>query len=185
MIGGIFRSLVALFAGVMLVCFNQEVVPLLIRVVGLAFFLPAFLSLVRIYFGKGGAVNASLSRTLTSMLDVLRLVFGAWLIFYPVAFVNVFVVLAAGVLLLFSLYQIVVSVSMSRFLPWRFALLVTPAIMLIASIVVMLNPFKTMAVASVVVGVCAIISGMSDIVISILVKMYGKEASGDGGVTEL
>ena len=185
MIGGIFRSLVALFTGVMLVCFNQEVVPLLIRVVGLAFFLPAFLSLVRVYFAKGAAVNASLSQALISMLDVLRLVFGAWLIFYPVAFVNVFVVLAAGVLMLFSLYQIVVSVSKSKYLPWRFGLVVTPAVMLLASIVVMLNPFKTMTVASVVVGVCAIISGVSDIVISVLVKKYGKEASGNGEVTEV
>jgi uncharacterized membrane protein HdeD (DUF308 family) len=49
----------------------------------------------------------------------------------------------------------------------------------------MLNPFKTMTVASVVVGVCAIISGVSDIVISVLVKKYGKEASGNGEVTEV
>lgn len=185
MIGGIFRSLVALFAGVMLVCFNQEVVPLLIRVVGLAFFLPAFLALVRVYLGKRVEFDAPLSRVLTSMLDVLRLVFGVWLIFYPKAFVNLFVVLAAGVLLLFSLYQIVVSVSTFRYLSWRFGVIVTPVIMLLASLVVMLNPFKTVAVASVVVGICAIISGVSDIVISILVKMYGKNDSGNGGVTEV
>ena len=177
MVSSLFRSLVALFVGVMLVCFNQDVIPLLVRVIGLAFFLPAFLSLARVFLGRNAVSWSSLMMTLTAISDVLRLVFGAWLIFSPSAFVNAFVVLSASVLLVFSLFQITVAVSGWKYLPWRAGAIVVPLLLLVASVIMIFNPFGTMAVASVVVGVCAIISGASDMVISILLKIYGKKTT--------
>ena len=179
MVSSLFRSLVALFVGVMLVCFNQDVIPFLIRVVGLAFFLPAFLSLVRVLLGRNAVSGSSFMVTVTAMSDVLRLVFGAWLIFSPAVFVSAFVVLSASVLLIFSLFQLTVAVSGWKYLPWRAGTVVTPLLLLVASVIMIFNPFGTMTAASVVVGVCAIISGVSDIVISILLKAYGRKNAAD------
>lgn len=184
MMDGVFRGFVALLVGVLLVCFNQEVIPLLIRLIGVAFFLPSFLALVRVYLGKGRGVSSSFAVALTTMLDVLRLVFGLWLIFSPVTFASVFVLLAASVLLLFSFLQIAVAVSAMKYLPWRFGMLVVPVLLLVVSFVVLLNPFEAITTASFVVGVCAIVSGLFDILISLFVKRYKKRQEKKVDITE-
>ena len=50
------------------------------------------------------------------------------------------------------------------------SLMATPAILAVLSVVVLANPFGTVTTASVVLGVCAIVSGVSDILISLLVR---------------
>ena len=57
---------------------------------------------------------------------------------------------------------------------WGF--LITPFLLAVAAIIVLANPFGTLEAVSVMLGICAIVSGLSDLVISIIA---GKKAGTD------
>ncbi len=142
--------------------------PFMVRLVGVAFFLPALVSILNIYAARKG--TPAFPAALISIVDIGSMLFGLWLIVSPVTFIELFVIMLAVVLLCFSVFQIYLVVSSDRGGGMRWGLLATPLLLAVLAVVILANPFGTVTTAIVVSGVCAVVSGVSDIVIYLLVK---------------
>lgn len=162
------RSLSAVIIGLLLIFLKDSVMPMMVRVVGVAFFVPALVSILNIYATRKGANVFPM--VLISLVDIGSMFFGLWLIISPVTFLELFVIMLAVVLLCFSVFQIYMVLSSCRRSGMCWSLMATPAILAVLSVVVLANPFGTVTTASFVLGVCAIVSGVSDILISLLVR---------------
>ena len=106
MSNGVIRSIAIMLVGLLLIFMNVDGARLLIRVLGVAFFLPALVSMVNLYISR--AQGKMLSKVLIAVINVGSMAFGLWLMVAPTAFEDAFVKLMAALLLLFAVYQIVV-----------------------------------------------------------------------------
>ena len=100
----VIRSLSAVLIGVLLIVLKDSAMPFLVRLVGVAFFLPALISVINIYSTRKGAPLFPM--VLMSIVDVGSMLFGLWLIIFPITFIELFVGMLAVALFCFSLFQI-------------------------------------------------------------------------------
>lgn len=170
---GVLRSLSAVLVGLLLVFFKDSVMPIIVRFVGASFFLPALVSIINIYKNYKGKMR--FADALVSIVDVGSMLFGAWLMISPVSFIELLVIVLAVILLCFSVYQIYMVMLAYKHLRKPWALLATPLLMVVLAVLLLANPFGSVATATVILGVCAIVSGISDILIFILVKRHASE----------
>lgn len=161
----IVRSLFAITIGLLLVFLKESAMPFMVRLVGVAFFLPALVSIINVYVTRKGA--PLLPMALMSVVDIGSMAFGAWLMFFPLTFLELFVVLMAVLLLGFSLFQAFVVLSL-RNAGVRWGLLVVPLVLAVASVIMLSNPFGTISTASLVLGIAIAASGFSDLFIYLL-----------------
>ena len=166
MVNSVIRGLVVVLVGVLLVSMNGRALPVLVRLLGVVFFLPAFVSLVNLYMTRKGAPLLPLF--MMSVINIGSIVFGACLMLFPVAFLELFVVLLALLLLCFSVFQLFVVLAVCKAEKNRWALLSVPLLLAVVAVLMLFNPFGTISTASVVLGICVVLSGLSDIVITIL-----------------
>ena len=166
MINNIIRGLLVALVGILLIVLNESVMPLLVRLLGVVFFLPAFISLVNLYMKRKG--TPMFPMLMMNVINAGSVILGILLMLFPVAFLEFFVILLAVMLLCFSLLQAYAAISMCRSLKQGLGLLATPVLLLVMSIVLLFNPFDAISTATLIVGICLVVSGGSDIVISVL-----------------
>lgn len=166
MVNSIVRSIVVMLIGVLLIFWSSALAVLSIRIVGAAFFLPAAVSLVSVLRGSG----ARFSKALISVIDVGSMAFGLWLLISPSGFVALFVKVLAALLLLFAVFQ-VVQVALARrrgVVPaWAY---VVPLLLFVVVAVLLLSSLSLLEGLSVLFGVVAVISGASDLIISLRMR---------------
>ena len=168
MINNIIRGSLVALVGILLIVLNESVMPLLVRLLGVVFFLPAFISLVNLYMKRKG--TPMFPMLMMNVINIGSVILGILLMLFPVAFLEFFVILLAVMLLCFSLLQAYAAFSMCRSLKQGLGLLATPVLLLVMSIVLLFNPFDAISTATLIVGICLVVSGGSDIVISVLTK---------------
>lgn len=166
MINNIIRGSLVALVGILLIVLNESVMPLLVRLLGVVFFLPAFMSLVNLYMKRKG--TPMFPMLMMNVINIGSVILGILLMLFPVAFLEFFVILLAVMLLCFSLLQAYAAISMCRSLKQGLGLLATPVLLLVMSIVLLFNPFDAISTATLIVGICLVVSGGSDIVISVL-----------------
>ena len=175
---GVVRSVVVMLVGVMFIFWSESVANLFIRFLGFAFFLPAFVSMVRVLLA--GAQVGTLAKTLVSVVDVGSMAFGLWLIVAPAGFETMVVKFLAVVALLFAVFQVyMVFVSHRKFaLSWWTLLL--PLLMVVGSVLLLNSPLRPLRVLSVLFGVVVFLSGLFDLVLSLkngrADRMHGGDA---------
>ena len=81
---GIVRSIVVMLVGVLLMFWSESVANVFIRLLGVAFFLPALVSIVQVALSK--VRNGAFSNVLVSTIDVGSMAFGIWLMIAPASF---------------------------------------------------------------------------------------------------
>lgn len=167
-VNSVIRGLVTMLVGLLLLFINDSALPLLIRVTGAVFFLPALVSMVNIYISR--AETAIIPKVLMSLINIGSMAFGLWLMILPDTFIELFTTLLAIILFVFALYQVIVIVAAQRHTRISIGMLVAPLLLIIAAIIILAVPFETAAAISVVFGICAIVAGISDIVISLNIK---------------
>ena len=174
---GIVRSIVVMLAGVMFIFWSESVANLFIRFLGFAFFLPAFVSMVRVLLA--GAQVGILTKTLVSVVDVGSMAFGVWLIAAPAGFERMVVKFIAVVALLFAVFQIyMVFVSRRKFsLSWW--TLLVPLLLIVGGVSLLLSPLRPLRVLSVLFGAVTFVSGLFDLVISLKTDRAAKRHGGD------
>lgn len=170
MLANIFRAFFSILIGLSLVVLKDSAIPFLVRMVGAAFLLPALVSAVNLFLTRKEA--SAFPLLLVSLADVGSMLFGAWLLVSPATFLELLVVLLAIALLCFSVFQIYKVLSLRNGISLRWGLLLVPLSLAVASIIVLANPFETVATVSVMLGICAVISGISDIVILLAARKY-------------
>lgn len=168
MINNIIRGSLVALVGILLIVLNESVMPLLVRLLGVVFFFPAFISLVNLYMKRKG--TPMFPMLMMNVINIGSVILGILLMLFPVAFLEFFVILLAVMLLCFSLLQAYAAISMCRSLKQGLGLLATPVLLLVMSIVLLFNPFDAISTATLIVGICLVVSGGSDIVISVLTK---------------
>lgn len=166
MINGLLRGILVALVGVLLISLGDSALPFLVRVLGAVFFLPATISLVNLYMARKR--TALFPLYMMSVINMGSIVFGVLLMLYPVAFLEFIVIVLALVLLCFSLFQLFLVFSLYASQRRGLGLLVMPLLLAVVSVVVLFNPFDVISTATVVIGICLAVSGVSDIVISVL-----------------
>lgn len=165
MVNGVIRGLVVVLVGILLVTMNGSALPVLVRLLGVVFFLPALVSLVNLYTTRKGAPLFPLF--MMSVINFGSIILGACLMLFPVAFLELFVILLALLLLCFSFFQLYVVLAAYRTVRYGLGMLAVPLLLAFVAVVMLFNPFGTISTASIVLGICIALSGLSDIVITI------------------
>ena len=160
------RNLVIIFVGMLLVFMNSNTMPLLVRVVGVVFFVPAFISLANLLFAR--TQFTAMAVTLSTLVNVGGMAFGLWLILSPEVFMNIFLKFIAVVLFLsatFRLYYLFRRRSEGA-VTWKMG--IAPAFAALASIVLFVYPFAVASTLSLLLGLCAVFVGVSDVFLVLL-----------------
>ena len=177
MANSVIRSISIMLIGFLLIFWSDSVVGVLIRVMGAAFFLPALVSLVNVCVARsqGGAF----SKILISIIDVGSMAFGLWLMIAPSGFETLFVKLIAVLLLLFAVYQIVMMVLAQKRCSVSAWMYIVPLLLVVASIMLFTSSFRPLEALSVIFGVVAVASGISDLIISLKLRKNVKSSGSD------
>ena len=167
-VNGIIRGLAIMLVGLLLMFMSDSAMPLLIRVTGAVFFLPALVSMVNLYITRGE--TAMLPKILISLINIGCMAFGLWLMILPETIMNLFTTLLAVLLFVFALYQVIVLVAAHRRMQVSWGMIVAPLLLIVASVIMFTVSFDDAATVSIVFGICAVVAGLSDIVISLSVR---------------
>lgn len=168
MINNVIRGLIVTVVGIMLVAYNESVMPVLVRMLGVVFLMPALISSLNLYMTRKGA--SFFPMIMMSVINVGAVILGILLILFPVAFIEFFVILLALVLLGFSLLQMYSVASLYRASRHGASLFVVPVLLMLFSIVVLFNPFNLVSTTTMIIGICLVVSGCSDVVISVFAR---------------
>ena len=163
----VMRSFATVLVGVLLVLMKGSAIHLIVRIIGVAFLVPALVSAFGIMMEK--RKGFTVREILVLVADVSCVLLGVWLLVAPGMFVDLLVVLLALALFCFSVYQLyrLYLVKMLVGGGWRYA--VAPLVLVVVSVVALALPDRTASFITVLIGLSAIVSGLSDIVVSLLV----------------
>ena len=166
--GGLVRGLMTMAIGVLLIVMGDGAMELLVRLVGVAFFLPALVSFISVYSRRKEA--GKFTSMAIAVIDIGCMAFGLWLLVNPFSFQSVFVKLLAVILLVIALFQVYEVLSTSLRRSGGRKMLVAP--LLIAAIAVYLFFWTSAAISlvAVIIGVVAVVSALSDIVLAIMLR---------------
>ena len=183
-VNGVIRGLATMLIGLLLLFVSDSALPLLIQVTGAIFFLPALVSMVNLYISRNE--TSLVPKVLMTLINVGSMAFGLWLMIVPSTFVELFTTLLAIVLFLFALYQVIVIVAAQRKMAIPMTLLIAPLILIVVAVVVLTASFESDSEISVLFGICAVLAGISDILIALKIKKnisaYSGNASSGGSL---
>lgn len=174
---GVVRSIVVMLVGIMFMFWSENVANMFIRALGVAFFLPAFVSIVRLYVSN--VQQGTLSKLLVSTVDVGSMAFGLWLIISPAGFETMVVKLLAVIAVVFAVFQIVMVFAARRSFALSAWTLLVPALLLVGGVLLFTSSFRPLKALSVMFGVVAVLSGIFDLVISLKLGRANRDSDTD------
>lgn len=174
---GVVRSIVVMLVGIMFMFWSESVANMFIRALGVAFFLPAFVSIVRLYVSN--VQQGALSKLLVSTVDVGSMAFGLWLIISPAGFETMVVKLLAVIAVVFAVFQIVMVFAARRSFALSAWTLLVPALLLVGGVLLFTSSFRPLKALSVMFGVVAVLSGIFDLVISLKLGRANRDSDTD------
>lgn len=174
---GVVRSVVIMLAGVLLMFWSESVANVFIRFVGVAFFLPAFVSIVQVALSK--VRNGAFSKVLVSTIDVGSMAFGLWLMVAPAGFETLIVRVFAVVSMLFAVFQIVMFFVARRSFALSGWTLLLPLLLIAGGVLLFNSPLRPMKVLSVAFGAVVVLSGILDLVVSLKLGRAAKSSQKD------
>lgn len=174
---GIVRSIVVMLVGIMFMFWSESVANMFIRALGVAFFLPAFVSIVRLYVSN--VQQGTLSKLLVSTVDVGSMAFGLWLIISPAGFETMVVKLLAVIAVVFAVFQIVMVFAARRSFALSAWTLLVPALLLVGGVLLFTSSFRPLKALSVMFGIVAVLSGIFDLVISLKLGRANRDSDTD------
>lgn len=179
MANNVIRSLATMLIGLLMIFVSDSALPIIIRISGAAFFLPALVSIITVYVSR--KESSVIPKVLITIIDVGSMAFGVWLIADPVNFVDLFTILLGVILILFALFQVVMIVTAQKYSIVPLSLLAIPLLLVVAGIIIMTDPFDASSTTSVVFGICAALAGLSDLLISLKIGKGMKAVESQGG----
>lgn len=165
MLNSVIRSAAMVLVGLLLLLMDNGAVILLVRLLGVAFFLPALVSVVNVWLSR--AEGGLSSKMIVALVGVGSMAFGVVLIARPVLFEGIFVKLLALLLLLVAVYQMVVLLQVRRKISVGKVLFVVPLLLVVAAVVLLAVEFGNPRVMTMAFGVCALVAALWDIVVSL------------------
>lgn len=155
----ILRSVCSLVIGVLLVVWPETAMIYLVITIGVLFLIPGLISLLGYFAHRTGEVK--------QMFPIAALgsaLFGLWLMIMPAFFVSILMYILGAILVLAGIQLISSLVSARRDSMVPAGFFVVPVLILLAGIIVLLNPFATASVPFIILGVSCIFYSLSDII---------------------
>lgn len=153
------RSVFSLVIGVLLVIWPEAAMEYLIITIGVLFVIPGLISLLG-YF-------AHRTEVVSSVFPVASLgsaLLGLWLMIMPRFFVNILMYILGAILVLAGIQLIVGLISARRSHVVPVGYYIMPMLILLAGVLVLLNPFTTASIPFIILGVSCIFYSISDII---------------------
>lgn len=155
----ILRSVCSLVIGVLLVVWPETAMIYLVITIGVLFLIPGLVSMLGYFAHRTGEVEQTFPvAALGSAL------FGLWLMIMPAFFVSILMYILGAFLVLAGIQLISSLVSVRRVSMVPVGFFVVPVLILLAGILVLLNPFATASVPFIILGVSCICYSLSDLI---------------------
>ena len=155
---GLTRSICALIVGILLIVFPTYVPKYLVMAIGCLFIIPG---LIFLFVEHAKKKKSPWGTTVSSIGSIL---FGFWLILMPNFFLRIFIYVLGAILVLAGVHQISRFTMLRDYVKVSAGYYVFPALILLAGLVVLANPFKTTQIANIILGVSAIIYAIVEII---------------------
>ena len=160
----VIRGICAVLMGLLLVTWPEAAIVYLVIAIGAVFFVPSLFSLVG-YFTKGRQEGA-----MFPIVSIGSLLFGLWLMVSPAFFVGILMYVLGVVLVFAGISQIIQLVNARGWTLVAPGYYIMPVLILLAGLVVLLNPFAAAAIPFIILGVSSIVYGITDIINQLLFR---------------
>ncbi len=174
MLNVVVRSLCVILLGVLMVVLRESLMPVIIQIIGAIFMLSGVISLFNIYVLYTRGLSKSFDVAVLAFAGVAGVALGVWLLLSPAFFLALLMMLLGLLLLLVGFYQLVTLLAARRRVGVPWAMYVVPLLLLVAGVVVIVDPFEAAGVPFFVAGVAAILSGVSELVAKIYISRHSR-----------
>ena len=154
----VIKGICAVIMGILLVTWPETAILYLVIAIGAMFLVPGAVAVLN-YIFKGREQGA-----MFPIVSVGSLLFGLWLMISPAFFVGILMYVLGAVLVFAGISQVMQLVNARGWTQVSFGYYVMPVLILIAGLVVLLNPFAAATVPFIILGVSSIVYGITDIV---------------------
>lgn len=154
----VIRGICAVVIGLLLVVWPETAILYLVISIGALFLIPGLVSIVSY------VMNGRKMRMPFPIVSVGSLLFGLWLMISPAFFVGILMYVLGVVLVFAGISQIITLLNTRSWTPVATGYFVIPVLVLLAGIVVLLNPFAAATIPFIILGVSCMVYGISDII---------------------
>lgn len=154
----VIRGICAVVIGLLLVVWPETAILYLVISIGALFLIPGLVSIVSY------VMNGRKMRMPFPIVSVGSSLFGLWLMISPAFFVGILMYVLGVVLVFAGISQIITLLNTRSWTPVATGYFVIPVLVLLAGIVVLLNPFAAATIPFIILGVSCMVYGISDII---------------------
>ncbi len=166
------RALCTLMIGLLLVA-NPDTPVLLIRVIAALFALTGCFSLFNYLIARFG--NNKEVRPTFPIAGCGSLLLGLLLGFYPEAFLQFFMYLLGGMILLLGFNQLISIINYRRVAPIRWTLFIFPLLIIGVGLYTIYHYDTAATLPFIILGICCICNGLSDLFFGIRLHHYERQ----------
>ncbi|MGL5273814.1 MAG: HdeD family acid-resistance protein [Phocaeicola sp.] len=152
------RCLCAIMLGVILIGWPSVAVIYLVLFAGALFTIPGIFAIFG-YFTSGRAEGKDFP-----IIGLGSALFGGWLLLMPEFFVSMLMTILGAALALAGVSQIVQLISVSKRTSVSLFFYVVPVLILLAGILVLINPFEAATLPFIILGASSIVYALSDLI---------------------
>lgn len=180
MLNVIVRSVATILVGILLIMQREAVLPIIVQCIGAAFILPGLFALVSFLLRKNNdTAQQKWQPTVTMLTSIGSIVFGLWLLLTPEFFVGILMMLLGIMVSLLGLYQITILILARKYSAVPFIMFIMPIALLVVGLAVLVNPFDAATIPFLLLGIGAVVGGVSDLVSSLFIIYSRRRTSED------
>lgn len=154
----IMRCVSAIAIGILLMVWPETAIIYLVIAIGAMFFLPSLFTIIG-YFMKGRQLGMYFP-----IVSLGSLLFGLWLMVSPAFFVGILMYVLGAVLVFAGVSQIAGLLGARSHAMVPFGYYVMPVLILLAGLVVLVNPFAAATVPFIILGISSTAYGISELI---------------------
>ena len=154
----VIRSICSIVIGLLLVVWPEAAVGYLVIAIGALFLVPGLVSIFAY------VMNRNKVKVPFPIVSVGSFLFGLWLMVSPAFFVGILMYVLGIVLVFAGVSQIINLMNFRSWAQVSMGYFVFPVLILVAGMVVLLNPFTAAAIPFIILGVSCMVYGITDII---------------------
>lgn len=155
-------SICALIIGVLLVVWPDVAVRYLVITIGVLFMLPGLIGIFG-YFATAKRREEAGIRAALPVSAIGSVLLGFWLMIMPDFFITILMYVLGALLVLGGLSQFFNFISVRNITKVPFIMYMIPVLVLLAGIIVLVNPFQAAAVPFIILGISSIVYALTDL----------------------
>ena len=166
----VIRSICSIIIGLLLVVWPETAIWYLVITIGALFLVPGLVSILT-YVMNGQKVKSPFP-----IVSVGSFLFGLWLMVSPAFFVGILMYVLGVVLVFAGISQIINLMNFRSWAQVSMGYFVFPVLILVAGMVVLLNPFAVASIPFIILGVSCMVYGITDIINNLRFKKKEENA---------